>query len=119
MGSNHERVRKLCNRLDLTLKAFPENPNEGKVYLNKSLNVHRMWILYLEWHEPHQYEVFTSGGSKSMKPFFKYMYNFYLNIFKTEYSVGFGIPRNDTCLKCGQLNQQMKVADDNDTKKKS
>ncbi|KAK3788051.1 hypothetical protein RRG08_051123 [Elysia crispata] len=84
---------------------YSRNQNPNKVYLSEELNFHLMWLLYLKQYENDQYVKYTSGKKHDMKPVVKYKY--YSNIFLTEFNIGFGSPRSDTCLKCDQLQQQI------------
>ena len=62
-----------------------------------------MHRLYLEKHEPSIYSKMLNGHK--VKP--SVNYDFYLNIFNTQFNLSFGKPRSDTCSKCEQLKIQI------------
>ena len=86
---------------------YSRRKNPDKVYISEDLNIQRMWTVYLQIHEPEQYLLLQRGMKANMNPSVKYAS--YKHIFDTEFNIGFGSPRSDTCLKCDQLEQEVEA----------
>ena len=63
---------------------------------HESLNIKRMWYLYLEKHEPEQMECLQQKLP-------------YRNIFNTCFNIGFGRPRSDACTTCDSFAIQIQA----------
>lgn len=62
-----------------------------KIYLPESLNVKKMYELYLAGNYP------------------RVSYEYYRKIFVTKFNLGFGYPRSDTCSTCDQYQAEVKL----------
>lgn len=62
-----------------------------KFYLPETLNVKKMYDLYLASNHPH------------------ISYKYYHKIFVTHFNIGFGYPRSDTCSICDKYQAEVKV----------
>lgn len=62
-----------------------------KIYLPESLNVKKMYELYLAGNHPHV------------------SYEYYRKIFVTKFNLGFGYPRSDTCSTCDRYQAEVKL----------
>lgn len=121
-GKHGNRPKKVTNihlqNVRNHIKSFPRvashysrNSNNKKRYLKEGLSVHRMYQLYLEKFEPaivvHEREVHRARQEQRrppqpLRP--KVSYRKYLELFNTEFNLGFGRPRSDTCAQCEKLN---------------
>ncbi|GFO46738.1 vitamin B12-dependent ribonucleotide reductase [Plakobranchus ocellatus] len=65
-----------------------------KLFLPEELTVAKMYCLFMQTHPP-EMEV---------------SYEKYRHIFTTQFNIGFGYPRKDTCTKCDELIEKIKYA---------
>ncbi|KXJ20296.1 hypothetical protein AC249_AIPGENE28589 [Exaiptasia diaphana] len=120
--SANSRVNKFSdetiNKIKQHIQSFPteishysrdDNPN--KKYLSADLSINRMYMLYLEKEEPQvwkrqQERVIAKQQNVAMPQEFKPIVSetSYRLIFNTQFNLGFGRPRTDTCSKCDELN---------------
>ncbi|MEM6612842.1 MAG: hypothetical protein AAF652_11440, partial [Cyanobacteria bacterium P01_C01_bin.72] len=123
----HGKQRKIAENIVKSvkehIKSFPRREshysrkdNLNRVYLHEHLNIKRMWLLYLREFEPAELNKYQSGQKKEMKCQVKY--SFYKHIFLTEYNLGFGQPRTDTCSQCDRLQNKIENATNEAEKKK-
>ena len=92
--------------------------NPRKKYLPEGLSVSRMYNLFLEEKQPEyltylraledcrQKQIQYTG--RVVKPML--VERTYRNIFDTEFNLGFGQPRSDTCVECDALHMQLQSA---------
>ena len=73
---------------------YSQTDNRKRRYLSENLSISRMYLLYLEKHEP---QVKDSGDKPQVKEWL------YRKIFNEEYNLSFGYPRSDTCETCDLL----------------
>ena len=92
-----------------------------KQFLSPDLNISRMYHLYLEAEEPEvlarQREITKARQQRipvpsPIKPTFGE--GFYQKLFNSDFNLGFGLPRTDTCATCDRLNLVLK-SDPSDT----
>ena len=92
-----------------------------KRFLSPDLNISRMYHLYLEAEEPEvlarQREITKARQERipvpsPIKPTFGE--GFYRKVFNSDFNLGFGLPRTDTCATCDRLNLALK-SDPSDT----
>ena len=83
-------------------------PQRGEV----SISVAQMHDLYLKKFEPEVHAIMQRG--EPAIPNIKYEY--YLEYFKTNFNLSFGVPKTDTCATCDELN--VKIDDEADPEKK-
>ena len=89
---NHIQSFKVCER------HYGRNSTVGRVYLPAELNVRAMHRMFLEKPE---YAKFSECK-----------YNFYYEIFQTNFNIGFGTIRKDTCSTCEQYTNLLKNSDE-------
>ena len=93
-----------------------------KRFLDPKLNVSRMYQLYLEKEEPQvisrEQEIVKARQERrfplpqKMQP--TVSEHFYRKVFNSDFNLGFGLPRTDTCATCDRLNLVLK-SDPSDT----
>ena len=79
-----------------------------KRFLNPELNINRMYHLYLEAEEPEvlprEREIISARQQgisplpEKIKPVVEE--HTYRKVFNTDFNLGFGLPRSDTCATC-------------------
>jgi hypothetical protein len=77
----HEHLSSLKGR-----KSHYSLKKSSKVYLSEELNINKLYKMYSE-----------------LYPNNPVSYEFYRNVFNTEYNFGFGYPRKDSCSKCDEF----------------
>ena len=97
----HAISEQLKKQIRQHIESFPcrkshyyQTDNRKRRYLSENLSISRMYLLYLEKHEP---QVKDSGDKPQVKEWL------YRKIFNEEYNLSFGYPRSDTCETCDLL----------------
>jgi hypothetical protein len=85
---------------------YSRKHNADKSYLHDNLTVRRMWMMYLEKHEPD--ELAKIRRKESSHCIVKL--SLYRSVFDNDFNLQFGKPRSDTCCKCDLLAIQIKEA---------
>ncbi|KAL4120051.1 hypothetical protein QTP88_012796 [Uroleucon formosanum] len=68
---------------------YSRNNNPNKTYLSPTLNIHQLFLLYIEKYD-----------EENKPQCYKVKEGTYRNIFCTKFNLGFGSPQSDTCSKC-------------------
>lgn len=105
----------IVEQVDSHIRSFPKRSshysrqkNNNKMYLSPELNIKKLYALYLERYERDMFEIY---GIKEQKHLFhpKVTYDFYFRYFKDNFNISFGSPRSDTCTKCDEFENKLKL----------
>ena len=80
------------DHFQLETSHYSRNKNPNRTYLSPLLSINTMYDQYLEW-----------SAAKEVKQVSSIMYR---SIFCTDFNLGFGSPRSDTCSRCDTLSGQ-------------
>lgn len=115
-GKHHNRPNRITEDLkkqvDNHIQSFPRRvshysrKDSSKYYLSPDLNVKLMHRLYLQQYEPEMYHKLMDGDKAGYRP--KVSHDFYFRYLKANFNYTFGCPRSDTCVKCDELENQIK-----------
>ena len=114
------KTKEVRQQIHQHIKSFPtieshygrEASTKGRKFLSPNLSVAQMHDLYLKKFEPEVHAIMQRG--EPAIPIIKYEY--YLEYFKTNFNLSFGVPKTDTCATCDELD--VKIDDEADAEKK-
>jgi len=96
-GKHSNRPKKMSNekieQVKEHIQLFPAHSshysrhhNPHRIYLSPDLNINRMYSLYKSWCIEKNYEPVSARS--------------YREVFNTQFNLGFGVPKSDTCTQC-------------------
>jgi len=114
-GIHYNKVNKMpvsINfQIDTHIQSFPARESHYSLkddnsvkYLSPDLNISKMYIMYLEKHEPCY--LVANRQDQTVQSIVKYAY--FANRFSTNFNIHFSNPISDTCQKCDQLQNMIK-----------
>ena len=89
-----QKIREHIKTFPRRKSHYSRSDNRKREYLDENLSISRMYLLYLEKHEP---QVKETGAKPEVKEWL------YRKIFNEEFNLSFGYPRSDTCETCDLL----------------
>ena len=89
-----KQIREHIESFPCRKSQYSQTVNRKRRYLSQNQSISRMYLLYLEKHEP---QVKDSGDKPQVKEWL------YRKIFNEEFNLSFGYPRSDTCETCDLL----------------
>ena len=104
-----ERVKAHILSFPRMTSHYSRQKNPRRRYLNPGLSVNRMYLMYLEKHEPEvwrrkqqglQVRQENVGLREVVCPKPQVSLDTYRRIFQTSFNLSFGLPRSDTCATC-------------------
>ena len=85
-SSRTEQVKEHINQFPAENSHYSRHDNPNRQYLAPDLNINRMYQLYRDWCSKHSYDPVSARA--------------YRDIFNTQFNLGFGSPKSDTCTVC-------------------